>query len=168
MSAQDFSNLLEGGLVSFSTLSNNTIQALQEVVPGSFIAVYQYNPLDKINITNITGTSAITVASTIDNDNNLTSIISNHNTDSESTAMITTTTTSTSEPPNTHEHEPSFANHCIYVNCWKNYSRTINVQCGKKGNIYLIYDIVCVLHMYRVFYCCMAMYAFLVIVVNKV
>lgn len=46
MTAQDFSNILEGGLVSFQTLSMDTIAALRLLTVGTFIAVYRYSKED--------------------------------------------------------------------------------------------------------------------------
>jgi hypothetical protein len=48
MHVQDFSNLLGGGLVSFSTLSENTVQTCSAMGPGALICVYRYDPADVV------------------------------------------------------------------------------------------------------------------------
>lgn len=45
---QDFSNLLEGGLVSFSTMSSSTVQSLAGISAGGVIVLYKYSPSDVV------------------------------------------------------------------------------------------------------------------------
>jgi hypothetical protein len=46
---QDFCNLLEGGLVSFSTLHHDTVAALTSIVPGALICTYTFSHEDVIS-----------------------------------------------------------------------------------------------------------------------
>jgi hypothetical protein len=46
VNVQDFCNLLEGGLVSFSTLSDGAVAALQNMPFGSFVCSYEFSPSD--------------------------------------------------------------------------------------------------------------------------
>lgn len=51
VSAQEFCNLLAGGLVSFTTLSAHTVDALAKLNPGSLICEYRYDTADCIGET---------------------------------------------------------------------------------------------------------------------
>ena len=48
MTIQDFCNLLDGGLVSFSTLSAGTLSALTGMSSGAVICVYSYDAKDVV------------------------------------------------------------------------------------------------------------------------
>ncbi len=50
---QDFSNLLEGGLVSYSTLSPQTLQSLTALTAGIVICTYHYKPSDVVSVTEV-------------------------------------------------------------------------------------------------------------------
>lgn len=58
VSAQDFCNLLGGGLVSFQTLSARSVLALTQISTGSLICEYNFNPADCVGgaQTEISGT----------------------------------------------------------------------------------------------------------------
>jgi hypothetical protein len=46
VSIQDFCNLLDGGLVSFSTLSNETVEKVKNLPPGALFVSYEFNASD--------------------------------------------------------------------------------------------------------------------------
>lgn len=50
VSAQDFCNLMEGGLVSFSTLSSAAISSLNDISCGSFVCSYEFSPQDVLHV----------------------------------------------------------------------------------------------------------------------
>ena len=49
VSVQDMCNLLEGGLVSYTTLSNGLIEQLATVSTGAAVCMYTYNPADVVS-----------------------------------------------------------------------------------------------------------------------
>jgi hypothetical protein len=55
VSVQDFSNLLGGGLVSYSTLSPQTIAQLCTLAQGVVICTYTYSPADYLPATEVAG-----------------------------------------------------------------------------------------------------------------
>lgn len=54
---QDICNFIEGGLVSFSTLSRETVAQLQDISTGSLLVYYDYKPEDVIMNSLADGTS---------------------------------------------------------------------------------------------------------------
>merc|ERR1712023_178539 len=48
ITAQDFCNVLEGGLVSLRSLAEESLHAISQMEPGPFICTYKYQKSDEI------------------------------------------------------------------------------------------------------------------------
>ena len=103
VNAQDFSNLLGGGLVSFNTLSASTVQRCSAMTPGAIIIVYHFSPRDVLDAD--VASSGATSSSEIGN-----------GVESEMLSSV---------------EDNSSLEHCIYCVCWRGQTRTLNVMCGK-------------------------------------
>ena len=113
VTVQDFSNLLEGGLVSFSTLSSTTVQALSSISSGGVIAVYKFNSSDIIRTSSGTG------------DNSSSSSV-------EKTAEKPVDDSSVpTEPVAVGQEGQQYPEHYLNAICWRGNTRTLNVMCGK-------------------------------------
>ena len=112
VTVQDFSNLLEGGLVSFSTLSSTTVQALSSISSGGVIAVYKFNSSDIIRASSGTG------------DSSSSSVV-------ENTAEKPVDDSSVHTEPATACQGQQYPEHYLNAICWRGNTRTLNVMCGK-------------------------------------
>ena len=114
VTVQDFSNLLEGGLVSFSTLSSTTVQALSSISSGGVIAVYKFNSSDIIRASTGNG-----------NDSSSSSSVENTSEKSVDDSSIPT------EPVAFGQEGQQYPEHYLNAICWRGNTRTLNVMCGK-------------------------------------
>jgi hypothetical protein len=118
LTIQDFCNLLGSGLVSFSTLSAETIKAVNAVGHGVLICEYKFRPSDVIEgqireSIKIAGASDEGAAA-----------------EGAAPSQIAINESSVQEDESTYS-----ASHHFYAICWRGGStRTLNVMCGKKGN----------------------------------
>lgn len=103
VSIQDFCNILGGGLVSYSTLSAQTIQQLCTMSNGVVICSYHYDPADYIDPEGTQQTYAE---------------------DDKPKEEIKLGSTNVSKGP----REGNYQFHAI---CWKGTSKTINVMCSR-------------------------------------
>lgn len=110
VTAQDFSNLLGGGLVSFNTLSPATVQTCSNMPSGALICVYKYSPEDVVSSE---GADASSLES-LDAARQKESSSLNHRDASTSASPV--------------------GDHCIYAICWRGNTRTLNVMCKSTGN----------------------------------
>ncbi len=108
MCIQDFCNILGGGLVSYSTLTQSTINAVTLVQPaGIVICIYDFDPADVIG-KNQEAWLAVTSL-----------IIS---------LFLYSVAADAAKTEDTGLEAPS---HTFYAICWKGGSRTLNVMAGK-------------------------------------